>query len=157
MSNIQKFFSLGKLPPLWNRTYIVLIPKIENPKTFADVRPISLCNFCYKIITKILVYRLKVLMAKIIPSSQFTFVEGHFILDNTILAQEILFKLQKIKWNDALLVLKIDLHKAYGKINRDCIIQVMQKLGFSVKWCSLISECIKSPSFSVITNGNPSS
>lgn len=157
VANIQNFFNTGNLPPLWNQTFVTLIPKSETPKTFTNFCPISLCNFCYKIITGIHVHRLKGLMSNMIPPSQFVFVEGCFIIDNTILAQKILFKLQHASQRDVLLAMEIDLHKAYDKINHNCIILVMQKLGFNQKWCSLISECIKSPSFSIITNGSPSS
>lgn len=42
-----------------NKTNLCLIPKIEVPRTMADFRPISLCNVSYKVISMILVGRLK--------------------------------------------------------------------------------------------------
>ena len=44
----------GKIPAVFNTTFLVLIPKIDHPTCFEDFRPISLCNFCYKIIGKII-------------------------------------------------------------------------------------------------------
>ena len=43
----------GKIPAVFNSTFLVLIPKIDHPLYFEDFRPISLCNFVYKIIGKI--------------------------------------------------------------------------------------------------------
>lgn len=56
---VQNFFNIGILDPLLNQTYISLIPKVKNPKTIGQFRPISLCNFSYKIISKLLANRLK--------------------------------------------------------------------------------------------------
>ena len=42
-----------------NETYICLIPKVKNPQKITEFRPISLCNFIYKIISKVLANCLK--------------------------------------------------------------------------------------------------
>lgn len=72
--------------------------------------------------------RLQDLMPKLISSCQFAFVKGRYILDNTLIAQEALFKLYIAKSKDVLLALKIDMHKAYDKINCQSIIKVMENL-----------------------------
>lgn len=44
------FFLTSNLPPSWGKTFVVLIPKKENPIfLIADFKPISHCNVCYKI------------------------------------------------------------------------------------------------------------
>ena len=47
------------IPPSLNSTFLALIPKKENPLTFVDFRPISLCNLLYKLISKVIAVRLK--------------------------------------------------------------------------------------------------
>lgn len=42
----------GVFLPSLNSTYIVLIPKNDNPISILDLRPISLCNVLYNIISK---------------------------------------------------------------------------------------------------------
>jgi hypothetical protein len=50
----------------FNSTFITLIPKLNDPQSFDDFRPISLCNCIYKIIAKIIARRLKPILSEAI-------------------------------------------------------------------------------------------
>lgn len=52
-------FHTGYFDPDILNTLISLIPKIDSSNTYKDFRPINLCNIVYKIITKVLVHRLR--------------------------------------------------------------------------------------------------
>ena len=71
---VKQFFETGIMPPTLNKTLVVLIPKIPDPETLNQFRPISLCNFVYKIISKILSNRLKPFMSNIFSPQQSAFV-----------------------------------------------------------------------------------
>jgi len=51
---VRSFFEEGKLLKQINHTLIPLTPKVSNPATSTQFRPISLCNTIYKIISKIM-------------------------------------------------------------------------------------------------------
>lgn len=112
MKFIQECFSFKRIPQSSNETSIVLIPKINQPKNFNHFRPISLCNFIYKIVAKILLGRLSKVMDKIVSPNQGAFVKGRWIADNTVVAQEIIHKVQNHKGRKGLMLIKIDLKKA---------------------------------------------
>jgi hypothetical protein len=115
---VKTFFHSSFLLKSLNHTFITLIPKVPTPERVTQFRPISLCNVSYKIISKILVNRLKPLMDGLITPFQNAFVQGRQITDNIILAHEIfeyLKKKGKGKWEFA--ALKVDMNKAYDRIS----------------------------------------
>lgn len=74
----------GSMDPNLNSTYIALIPKICNLFYVTEFRPISLCNVIYKLVSKVLVNRLKPYMDLIISSPQSAFIPDMIITDNII-------------------------------------------------------------------------
>lgn len=53
------------------------------------------------------------------------------------------------------MALKLDMSKAYNKVEWNFLEQLMEKLGFKSKWISLISVCIHLVTFLVMVNGEP--
>lgn len=86
---IQSFFINGHLLKEFNHAFIVLIPKTPSASEFADYRPISLCHLIYKLISKILVNRMRPILKRIIAPTQAAFVPCQWIHENGLLAQEL--------------------------------------------------------------------
>lgn len=55
---------------------LLLIPKVEKLSEVSQFRPINLCNVTYKIVTKVIVNRLKNVWKEIISSNQTSFILG---------------------------------------------------------------------------------
>ena len=83
---VKKFFRKKKILELSNKNLIALISKQLRPESINHYRPISLCNKIYKIVTKILVNRLKHLMPTLVSPSQITFISRRRGIDNVIIA-----------------------------------------------------------------------
>lgn len=60
----------GVCPNLINETHIVLVPKVPHPEMVNQFRPISLFNYSYKVLSKILANRPKPFLSELISPSQ---------------------------------------------------------------------------------------
>ena len=74
IEEVKEVFVSKKVLDYLNRTLITLIPKIQGPETLGNYRPISLCNTVYKVVTKIIVARLRPYLDKLISPMQTAFV-----------------------------------------------------------------------------------
>ena len=136
-----------------NSTFIVLIPNTQNPTPVNHYRPISLCNVMYKAITKILVNKLRPVLDNIISPCQSTFVPGKWIGENQIIVKELMhnFKTRKVK--GGFVAIKVNLQKAYDRINWGFLELVLSQLGFSPTFVNWILQCVSTVSTSVLVNG----
>lgn len=100
-----------------NKTLITLIPKVENPETASQFRPISLCNVLYKCLPKIIVKRLKEIISTVVSPYQASFVPGRNIHDNIIIVNEMIHSMRRKRGNKGVMAIKVDLEKAYDRIS----------------------------------------
>lgn len=119
-----------------------------------DLRPISLCNFLYKIISKIITARLKPLMNSIIGHEHSAFTKGRLIFDNILLNHEIMhsFKYHTGKHNQGMAI-KLDVSKAFDCVEWLYLNHMLSMFGFHSTMINWIMECVTSISYSVNING----
>lgn len=137
-----------------NKTFLVLIPKCKNPSTPKDFRPISLCNVVMKIVTKVIANRLKHTLGDVIDIEQSAFVQGRLITDNALIAMECFHWLKKKrKGKKGVMALKLDMSKAYDRVEWPFVHQALISMGYPVKMADLILRCISSVSYQILING----
>ena len=136
-----------------NRTLIALIPKIQSPETLSNSRPISLCNIVHKIVTKIIVARLRPYLDKLISALQTAFVPGRKGIDNAIIVQEVLHTISKKKGRVGYMALKIDLEMAYNKLEWSFIRDMLIRANLPSDLIDIIMSCISTISMSILFNG----
>ncbi|KAL5794249.1 hypothetical protein ACOSP7_002843 [Xanthoceras sorbifolium] len=148
------FLNTGEGIEAINATLIALIPKTQAPQRISDFKPISLCNVVYKIIAKVLVNRLRLVLNEIISESQSAFIPGRLITDNAILGFECLHALKRRKKGTVgSLALKLDMSKAYDRVEWSFVCSMMRVMGFSENWIRKIQACISSVTYQFLLNG----
>jgi hypothetical protein len=153
---VLSFLNDGDFDSSINKTFIALIPKIKNPPCITEYRPISLCNVLYKLIAKVLANRLKKVLPIIISPTQSAFISGRLIIDNILIAFEALHSMDaRMKGRKGFMALKLDMSKAYDRVEWDFLEAVMRKLGFAERWITLAMTCVRTVSYSVLINGHP--
>ncbi|KAH7526808.1 hypothetical protein JRO89_XSUnG0053100 [Xanthoceras sorbifolium] len=138
------------------KAVVVLIPKVKTPVRIEEFRPISLCNVLYKLIAKVLANRLKLVLDDVISPSQSAFVPGRLILDNIVVAYECLHHLRNSRsGSKGHIALKLDMSKAYDRVEWGFLQKIMKRLGFSLGWISKVMGCVSSASYAFLVNGEP--
>lgn len=151
---VLDFLNGGCLPDNINQTTIVLIPKVKHPQDLKNFRPISLCNVVYKLCSKVLANRLRLFLDEIISAEQSAFVLGRLITDNVLVAYECVHYLQRKKGKAGACAIKLDMAKAYDRVEWSYLQGIMLKLGFAESFVQVVMKCVSSVSFSVRVNGN---
>lgn len=151
---VRRFFDTGEMPPDWNITELCLLPKVQNPNHMKDLRPISLCSVVYKIVSKVMCDRLKMMLPKLISQAQGAFVGGRLISDNLLIAHEMIHGLKtNVACKNDFIAIKTDMSKAYDRVEWDFLEALLKKMGFHDIWIAWIMSCVHSVSYSILLNG----
>ncbi|XP_071917081.1 uncharacterized protein [Coffea arabica] len=150
---VLNFFCGAELPRFITSTSILLIPKMPNPQEFSHFRPISLCNFFNKLLSRILADRVTGLLPKIISSQQTGFVKGRNITKIFLLAQEVVSSIGK-KNRGGNVLMKLDMFKAYDRVSWGHIISVLRRFGFGEIFIDLVWRLLSNVWFSIIINSS---
>jgi hypothetical protein len=127
------FLNGGELPVGLNDTSITLIPKVRNPQVISQYRPISLCPVLYKIGAKAVTNRLRGCLNEIVSEEQSAFVPDRLITDNVLVAYKSVHAMKKRKkGKNFSCAVKLDMMKAYDRVEWHFLEAILHKLGFSI-------------------------
>lgn len=95
---------------------LVQIPKEKRPSTIRGFKPISLCNVNMKVVSKMIVNRLKEVLCGIISPNQALFMPGRQTINNIVNCQKIVHSIRYSKAKRGGMVVKLNLEKAYDRL-----------------------------------------
>ncbi|KAL3629955.1 hypothetical protein CASFOL_026267 [Castilleja foliolosa] len=149
---IHGFYKGDQMSKLNSLSTLVLIPKIQKPKGIGDYRPISLSNFPGKIISRIIADRLGKTLPKVIDETQFGFLKGRNIHEAIALVHEMTQQLDR-KINGGNVMFKIDMSKAYDRLEWRFLIHCLRAMGYCEDFVDLIYRNICSICYTISING----
>ncbi|KAJ0880137.1 putative RNA-directed DNA polymerase [Helianthus annuus] len=149
----NKFYEEGAINRCCTSSFIALIPKGKDPVGPNDFRPISLIGVINKVISKVLVNRLKGVIGNLISEHQSAFITGRNIMDGPLVLNEVLSWLKKYKRRG--MFFKVDISKAYDSVNWSFLNSVMAQMNFPSRWRSWIMATLYSAKASVLVNRSP--
>ena len=153
-AEIFQIFNSGIIPDYLNRTLITLILKCNSSESLNNFQPIGLCNTIYKVITKLLVARIRPILDYLVSLLQIAFVPKRKGVDNAIIIQELVHSMSKKNVKEGCMAIKIDLEKAYDRMEWRFIRDTLSLFRFSSRLSSLIKSYVTSSSISVLFNGD---
>ena len=112
-----------------------------------------MCNTVYKVVSKIVVARLRPYLDKLISPCQIAFVLGRKGIDNAIIVQEVIHTLSKKKGKVGYMALKINLKKVYDKLEWSFIRDMLMRVNMPMDLVDIIMSCVTTISTLIIFNG----
>ena len=139
-----------------HHSHVVLIPNKTNPEYITEYQPISLGNVVARVVSKVIANRVKTILPSVISNSQSAFVPTRLITDNTLVAYEMLHRMQKRqKGKIGHMAVKLNISKAYDRIEWNFLKQIMLKIGLPEQWVGLAMKTVQTASYSFLINGEP--
>ena len=131
-----------------NHTHIVLIPKKKDPTHLADYRLINLSNVVSRIISKVIANHLKYILSNVVSESQSAFVPNYLITNNITVAYELLHRMRnRRRGKVGHMAVKLDISKAYNRVDWNFLQNIMCKLGFDQRWVQVALEIVTTASY----------
>ncbi|XP_026431423.1 uncharacterized protein LOC113328559 [Papaver somniferum] len=127
----QTCFRTGHIAKVFNHTNIALIPKVPLEEL------------------------VKTLYEQYISQNQSAFIPKRSISDNILLANEDIYSVNHNDKVEGTATIKLDMSKAYDKLEWSFLEKVLRKMGLAENWIKLIYQCVSTVSYSVLLNDSP--
>ncbi|XP_013589602.1 PREDICTED: uncharacterized protein LOC106298041 [Brassica oleracea var. oleracea] len=151
-TSIQQFFTSTFLPSTANATILTLVPKFPGASLITEFRSITCLNTVYKVISTILVSRLKPLLPTLILPMQTAFVTDRLLVENTILAGKLINGYHRSR-GPKRVAIKVDIAKTFDTISWDFLFNCLASLSLPPLYLDWLRACISTPHYTIGYNG----
>ncbi|XP_026450741.1 uncharacterized protein LOC113350847 [Papaver somniferum] len=118
---------------------------------------VDMTQTCFRTsnIAKVFNHTIVALIPKVPLAELSAFISKRSISDNIFLANEVIHAVNHNDKVEGITAIKLDMSKAYDKLEWGFLEKVLTKMGLSNHWIKLINQCVSTVSYSVLLNGNP--
>ncbi|XP_074266286.1 uncharacterized protein LOC141588759 [Silene latifolia] len=98
---------------------------------------------------------IKLFWGQLVSENQSAFTRETY-LDNLLIAFEMFHYMKNSRGGGGHMALKLDMEKAYDRVEWLFLRRVLEVMGFDANWVSRVMQCVQSVSYEVLINGSPS-
>ena len=148
---LKEIWEQEKVPDDWKKGYLVKLPKKGDLSSCDNWRGITLLSIPGKVLTRIILERLKTALDKVLRDEQAGFRQDRSCTDH-IATMRIIIE-QSLEWQTPLYIVFVDFKKAFDSVDREVIWRLMHHYGFPPKYITLIKELYEDATCQVIHDG----
>lgn len=142
------------IPDKWYNATVILLHKKGDMAELDNYRPISLLSHLYKLFTRIITSRLENKLDFYQPVEQAGFRAGFGTNDHLQSIKTIIEK--SVEYNRPLVLAFVDFQKAFDTVERDAVVNSLQKCRIDYRYTSLIHNIYKNATMKVKLHENTS-
>ena len=148
---LNKIWEQERVPEDWKTGHLVKLPKKGDLSSCNNWRGIMLLSIPGKVLTRIILERLKNALDKTLREEQAGFRHDRSCTDH-IATMRIIIE-QSLEWQTPLYTVFIDFQKAFDSVDRDVIWRLMYHYGFPPKFVTIIQQLYEDATCRVIHDG----
>lgn len=152
VQSITHFFHTNFMPAATNSTILTLVTKRPGASLISDFRPIACLNTLYKVVSRLLVKRLKLILHSLIVPNQTAFVKDRLLVENTILAGELVSGYHN-KHGPKRITIKVDIAKTFDTLSWEFLFNCLEGLRLPEVLLRRLRACICTTNFMIGYNG----
>ncbi|CAI6002625.1 unnamed protein product [Closterium sp. NIES-65] len=132
MNLARSFVVSASLPASTKEAVTILLHKKGDKGQLSNYRPITLLNFTYKVLAKVVADRMKKVLHQVISKEQYGFIPGRRLSDAVSLVADIIDAANKGDKDWFLLL--VDFQKAFDTVFRGFLFETLEKMGFPLRF-----------------------
>ena len=152
---INDILKSKSLPKEWNKGVVFPLLKGGNPADLNNLRPITLLPFFWKLVARILAYRMAIIMegSNFFGEIQGGFRTGHVTTDLCMAMQTVIEESEETK--NPLWVSFLDISKAYDSVPQEAVWERLKGLNAPVELTDLLQGMYSNATACVLTHYGP--
>ncbi|CAI6006259.1 unnamed protein product [Closterium sp. NIES-65] len=147
----QSFSVSATIPASIKEAITILLHKKGEKDNLDNYRPITLLNFTYKVLARVVANRMKMHLHKVISAEQYGFIPGRRISEAIGVVADVIEAAKK--GNEDWYMLLVDFRKAFDSVSRSFLFSTLKEMGFPERFVGWVEGLHKDTRTRLLING----